>query len=65
MPNFLDVIHNDKEIKEILDDRYPAFSAKFSEPQNKHKQIINANNKPKTIQIRQNLAKEFKELWAT
>ncbi len=54
-----------QEIKDMLGDKFESILAYFSQTQNKHKQIINANKKPQMINIKPNLAKDFKDLWDT
>ncbi|MFP6343966.1 DEAD/DEAH box helicase family protein [Helicobacter pylori] len=59
--------NNEERIKSFLsDEEYHAVLSAFKmaeNPTNKHDQIINANQPPEKVKIRQNLAKEFKELW--
>ncbi|GAA7406635.1 DEAD/DEAH box helicase family protein [Helicobacter pylori] len=61
--------NNEKRIKDFLsDEEYHAVLSAFKmaeNPTNKRDQIINANQPPEKVKIRQNLAKEFKELWQT
>ncbi len=61
--------NNEKRIKSFLsDEEYHAVLSAFKmaeNPTNKRDQIINANQPPEKVKIRQNLAKEFKELWQT
>lgn len=61
--------NNEKTIKDFLsDEEYRAVLSAFKmaeDPTNKHDQIINANQTQEKVKIRQNLAKEFKELWQT
>ncbi|GAA7576283.1 DEAD/DEAH box helicase family protein [Helicobacter pylori] len=61
--------NNEERIKSLLsDEEYRAVLSAFKmaeNPANKRDQIINANQPPEKIKIRQNLAKEFKELWQT
>ncbi|GAA9640931.1 hypothetical protein HCM100_08240 [Helicobacter pylori] len=61
--------NNEERIKSFLsDEEYHAVLSAFKmaeDPTNKRDQIINANQPPEKIKIRQNLAKEFKELWQT
>ncbi|GAA7331315.1 restriction endonuclease [Helicobacter pylori] len=63
MPN------NEKTIKDFLsDEEYRAVLSAFKmaeNPTNKRDQVINANQSQEKVKIRQNLAKEFKELWQT
>ncbi|STQ85460.1 DEAD/DEAH box helicase [Helicobacter muridarum] len=56
-------LQNSQEAKELLGDKFDKFISHFKESQNKHKQIINANKSQTKIKIKQNLAKDFKELW--
>ncbi|WRB84701.1 DEAD/DEAH box helicase family protein [Helicobacter pylori] len=59
--------NNEERIKSFLsDEEYHAVLSAFKmaeDPTNKRDQIINANQPPEKVKIRQNLAKEFKELW--
>ncbi|NHA59302.1 DEAD/DEAH box helicase [Helicobacter pylori] len=61
--------NNEERIKSFLsDEEYHAVLSTFKmaeDPTNKRDQIINANQPPEKVKIRQNLAKEFKELWQT
>ncbi len=61
--------NNEEMIKDFLsDEEYHAVLSAFKmaeNPTNKHDQIINANQTQEKVKIRQNLAKEFKELWQT
>ncbi|MDU9726910.1 DEAD/DEAH box helicase family protein [Helicobacter pylori] len=61
--------NNEKMIKSFLsDEEYHTVLSAFKmaeNPTNKRDQIINANQPPEKVKIRQNLAKEFKELWQT
>ncbi|GAA7660605.1 DEAD/DEAH box helicase family protein [Helicobacter pylori] len=65
-----ETMQNNKEvIKDFLsDEEYCAVLSAFKmaeNPTNKHDQVINANQSQEKVKIRQNLAKEFKELWQT
>ncbi|WQZ58019.1 DEAD/DEAH box helicase family protein [Helicobacter pylori] len=59
--------NNEERIKSFLsDEEYHAVLSAFKmaeDPTNKRDQIINTNQPPEKVKIRQNLAKEFKELW--
>ncbi|WP_367709941.1 DEAD/DEAH box helicase family protein [Helicobacter pylori] len=61
--------NNEERIKSFLsDEEYHAVLSAFKMaeyPTNKRDQIINANQPLEKVKIRQNLAKEFKELWQT
>ncbi|WP_187857641.1 DEAD/DEAH box helicase family protein [Helicobacter pylori] len=61
--------NNEEMIKSFLnDEEYHAVLSAFKmaeNPTNKRDQIINANQNQEKVKIRQNLAKEFKELWQT
>ncbi|EQL56842.1 DEAD/DEAH box helicase [Helicobacter pylori FD535] len=61
--------NNEKTIKDFLsDEEYCAVLSAFKmaeNPTNKRDQVINANQSQEKVKIRQNLAKEFKELWQT
>ncbi len=61
--------NNEEMIKSFLsDEEYRAVLSAFKmaeNPTNKRDQIINANQTQEKVKIRQNLAKEFKELWQT
>ncbi|MFP6226631.1 DEAD/DEAH box helicase family protein [Helicobacter pylori] len=61
--------NNEEKIKSFLsDEEYHAVLSAFKmdeDPTNKRDQIINANQPQEKVKIRQNLAKEFKELWQT
>ncbi|MGL2828427.1 DEAD/DEAH box helicase family protein [Helicobacter pylori] len=61
--------NNEERIKSFLsDEEYHTVLSAFKmaeDPTNKRDQIINANQPPEKVKIRQNLAKEFKELWQT
>ncbi|EPZ92511.1 DEAD/DEAH box helicase family protein [Helicobacter pylori] len=61
--------NNEKTIKDFLsDEEYCAVLSAFKmaeNPTNKRDQVINANQPQEKVKIRQNLAKEFKELWQT
>ncbi len=61
--------NNEETIKSFLsDEEYCAVLSAFKmaeNPTNKRDQVINANQSPEKVKIRQNLAKEFKELWQT
>ncbi|MCQ2650779.1 DEAD/DEAH box helicase family protein [Helicobacter pylori] len=65
-----EAMQNNKEmIKDFLsDEEYHAVLNAFKmaeNPTNKRDQVINANQSQEKVKIRQNLAKEFKELWQT
>ncbi len=59
--------NNEERIKDFLsNEEYHAILSAFKmaeNPTNKRDQIINANQTQEKVKIRQNLAKEFKELW--
>ncbi len=61
--------NNEKTIKDFLsDEEYHAVLSTFKmaeNPTNKRDQVINVNQSQEKVKIRQNLAKEFKELWQT
>ncbi len=61
--------NNEERIKSFLsDEEYHVVLSAFKmaeDPTNKHDQVINANQSQEKVKIRQNLAKEFKELWQT
>ncbi|WP_100968953.1 DEAD/DEAH box helicase family protein [Helicobacter pylori] len=61
--------NNEEMIKSFLsDEEYHAVLSAFKmaeNPTNKRDQVINANQPQEKVKIRQNLAKEFKELWQT
>ncbi|MGL2669989.1 DEAD/DEAH box helicase family protein [Helicobacter pylori] len=61
--------NNEERIKSFLsDEEYHAVLSAFKmdeNPTNKRDQVINANQSQEKVKIRQNLAKEFKELWQT
>ncbi len=61
--------NNEERIKSFLsDEEYHAVLSAFKmaeNPTNKCDQVTNANQPPEKVKIRQNLAKEFKELWQT
>ncbi len=61
--------NNEEMIKDFLgDEEYHAVLSAFKmaeNPTNKRDQVINANQTQEKVKIRQNLAKEFKELWQT
>ncbi|GAA8408945.1 DEAD/DEAH box helicase family protein [Helicobacter pylori] len=61
--------NNEERIKSFLsDEEYRAVLSAFKmdeNPTNKRDQVINANQSQEKVKIRQNLAKEFKELWQT
>ncbi len=61
--------NNEEMIKDFLgDEEYHAVLSTFKmaeNPTNKRDQVINANQTQEKVKIRQNLAKEFKELWQT
>ncbi|GAA8821049.1 DEAD/DEAH box helicase family protein [Helicobacter pylori] len=61
--------NNEERIKSLLsDEEYRAVLSAFKmaeNPTNKCDQVINANQSQEKVKIRQNLAKEFKELWQT
>ncbi|GAA8926616.1 DEAD/DEAH box helicase family protein [Helicobacter pylori] len=61
--------NNEERIKRFLsDEEYHAVLSAFKiaeNPTNKRDQVINANQSQEKVKIRQNLAKEFKELWQT
>ncbi len=61
--------NNEEKIKSFLsDEEYHAVLSAFKmaeNPTNKRDQIINANCPQEKVKIRQDLAKEFKELWQT
>ncbi|MEJ8610757.1 DEAD/DEAH box helicase family protein [Helicobacter pylori] len=61
--------NNEERIKSLLsDEEYRAVLSAFKmaeNPANKRDQVINANQSQEKVKIRQNLAKEFKELWQT
>ncbi len=65
-----EAMQNNKEMmKDFLsDEEYHAVLSAFKmaeNPTNKRDQVINANQSQEKVKIRQNLAKEFKELWQT
>lgn len=59
--------NNEERIKSFLsDEEYHAVLSAFKmaeDPTNKCDQVTDANKPPEKVKIRQNLAKEFKELW--
>ncbi|GAA8413206.1 DEAD/DEAH box helicase family protein [Helicobacter pylori] len=61
--------NNEEKIKSFLsDEEYHTVLSAFKmdeNPTNKRDQVINANQSQEKVKIRQNLAKEFKELWQT
>ncbi|MDU9805272.1 restriction endonuclease [Helicobacter pylori] len=61
--------NNEERIKSFLsDEEYHVVLSAFKmaeNPTNKRDQVINANQSQEKVKIRQNLAKEFKELWQT
>ncbi|GAB0051969.1 hypothetical protein YGH009_07750 [Helicobacter pylori] len=61
--------NNEEVIKDFLsDEQYCTVLSAFKmaeNPTNKRDQVINANQSQEKVKIRQNLAKEFKELWQT
>ncbi|WQY04560.1 DEAD/DEAH box helicase family protein [Helicobacter pylori] len=64
-----ETMQNNEKIKNLLGaEKFSAVLSAFKmaeDPTNKRDQIINANQPPEKVKIRQNLAKEFKELWQT
>ncbi|MGL2682830.1 DEAD/DEAH box helicase family protein [Helicobacter pylori] len=62
-----ETMQNNEKIKNLLGaEKFSAVLSAFKmaeDPTNKRDQIINANQPPEKVKIRQNLAKEFKELW--
>ncbi|WRD11885.1 DEAD/DEAH box helicase family protein [Helicobacter pylori] len=64
-----ETMQNNEKIKNLLGtEKFSAVLSAFKmaeNPTNKCDQVINANQSPEKVKIRQNLAKEFKELWQT
>ena len=60
-----DGMTENQTIKDLLKDKFDEVLKIFKEPNNKHSQLINANKSQEKVQIRKELAKEFKELWRT
>lgn len=60
-----EAIKDNVEAKEILGDDFAWVLEQFKEPENKHKQVENANIPQEKVKIRKELAKDFKELWRT
>ncbi|MCQ2864565.1 DEAD/DEAH box helicase family protein [Helicobacter pylori] len=64
-----EMMQNNEKIKNLLGaEKFSAVLSAFKmaeDPTNKRDQIINANQPQEKVKIRQNLAKEFKELWQT
>ncbi|WRF26099.1 DEAD/DEAH box helicase family protein [Helicobacter pylori] len=64
-----ETMQNNEKIKNLLGaEKFSAVLSAFKmaeNPTNKHDQVINANQSQEKVKIRQNLAKEFKELWQT
>ncbi len=64
-----EMMQNNEKIKNLLGaEKFSTVLSAFKmaeDPTNKRDQIINANQPPEKVKIRQNLAKEFKELWQT
>ena len=58
-----EAIKDNVEVKEILGDDFAWVLEQFKEPENKHKQVENANIPQEKVKIRKELAKDFKELW--
>lgn len=58
-----EAIKDNVEAKEILGDDFAWVLEQFKEPENKHKQVENANILQEKVKIRKELAKDFKELW--
>ncbi len=62
-----ETMQNNEKIKNLLGaEKFSAVLSAFKmaeNPTNKRDQIINANQSQEKVKIRQNLAKEFKELW--
>ncbi|GAA7288925.1 DEAD/DEAH box helicase [Helicobacter pylori] len=64
-----ETMQNNEKIKNLLGaEKFSAVLSAFKmaeNPTNKRDQVINANQSQEKVKIRQNLAKEFKELWQT
>lgn len=60
-----EAIKDNEEAKEILGDDFEWVLEQFKESDNKHDQLINANKSQEKVQIRKELAKDFKALWRT
>ncbi|MFP6085585.1 DEAD/DEAH box helicase family protein [Helicobacter pylori] len=62
-----ETMQNNEKIKNLLGaEKFSAVLSAFKmaeNPTNKRDQVINANQSQEKVKIRQNLAKEFKELW--
>ncbi len=63
-----ETMQNNENIKSFLGEKFSAVLSAFKMAENatnKRDQVINANQSQEKIKIRQDLAKEFKELWQT
>lgn len=63
-----ETISNNENIKSLLGEKFSAVLSAFKMAENstnKHAQILNASKPQEKVKIRQNLAREFKELWQT
>ncbi len=58
-------IKDNEQIKNLFGDKFDSILKLFAESNNKHDQLINANKSQEKVKIREDLAKEFKELWHT
>ena len=56
-------LRNDERCKELLGIKFTEILNALKATENKHKQIINASLPSKKVKIKQDLAKDFKELW--
>ncbi len=63
-----EALQSNASIKNFLGEKFSAVLSAFKMAENttnKHAQIVNANKPQEKVKIRQNLAREFKELWQT
>lgn len=63
-----ETLQSNESIKNLLGEKFSAVLSAFKMAENstnKHAQILNANKPQEKVKIRQDLAKEFKELWQT
>ncbi|CAK00147.1 restriction endonuclease [Helicobacter acinonychis] len=63
-----ETMQNNENIKSFLGEKFSTVLSAFKMAENatnKHDQVINANQPQEKVKIRQDLAKEFKELWQT
>ncbi|MCI6641060.1 MULTISPECIES: DEAD/DEAH box helicase family protein [Campylobacter] len=58
-----DYLRENEKFKKIFGENYNSILENFKNNENKRAQIINANKQIRQVEIRQNLADKFRELW--